>query len=85
MSSGNREGKESGRKPAGFIKSVIKALSGPRFKTSEGSVRNSPDTEYLMAEQTHRDAAGNRSPEELENPEPLFQHSLDKRSYDREV
>jgi hypothetical protein len=70
ISSGNREDEESERKPPGFIKLVIKALSGSRFKTPEASGRNSPATENLGAEQTHREIARNRSPDEL-NRSPM--------------
>jgi hypothetical protein len=84
MSSGNRENEESGRKQQpGFVKSVIKALSGSRFMTPEASGRNSPATENLSAEQTHREIAQNRSSDEL-NHGPTPRDLSDERGYDGE-
>jgi hypothetical protein len=55
MSSGNREGEESERKPSSFAKSIIKALSGSRFMTPVGSERNSPITTEQGTKQIHRE------------------------------
>jgi hypothetical protein len=41
-SRGKDNGGEQEKEQPGFIKSVIKALSGSRFSTPEGSARNSP-------------------------------------------
>ena len=87
MSSENREGKEPEKhvfreQPPGFVKSVIKALSGSRFMTPEGPGRDSQATENLGAERTHREIA-RRSPDEL-NPGPTPRDLSDERGYDRE-
>jgi hypothetical protein len=63
--------KDKGGKPdrgqsPGFIKSVIQALSGPRFSTPEGSVRNSPTGDNYEEGQPHQLRLIGRDPDGVE-------------------
>jgi hypothetical protein len=67
----------SGGDSGGFIKSVIKALSGPR-RTPDESVRGSP-----ASDQSGMSSSENS--DELENLRSVFEKSLEKRGHDDET
>jgi hypothetical protein len=70
------------RKPAGFIKSVIKALSGPRrFQSPEESTRASPTFEQLLdAEKSGQNLSREHFSDEVKNPGSSVMESSEKLS-----
>ena len=70
------------RTSAGFIKSVIKALSGPRrFQSPEGATRNSPTFEQLLdAEESGQNLSREQFSDEVKNQRSSVMESSEKLS-----
>ncbi len=63
-------------KSGGFVKSIIKALSGPRLRTPDELARASPASEQVEM------SSSEQYSDELENPRSAFKGSSEKRGYE---
>ncbi len=70
------------RKSAGFVKSVIKALSGSRFMSPDGSTRASPTIEQLDTEKPDQNLSREQYSDEVDNHGSYVMESAVERGYE---
>ena len=69
------------RRSAGFVKSVIKVLSGSRFMTPEGLEKDSPTPERHDARMADRELNDGQNSDELSRQESDLRESLEQKRY----
>jgi hypothetical protein len=76
-SRGTDQGEEPDRTSAGFVKSVIKVLSGSRYLTPDGSGKDGPTTDRYGEETTDRNLVSGQSPDGTTRQESAVKESLE--------